>query len=855
LTRECYRNRKWYAIDLSGKKEKAVNNQTTEHKKQVAGSDVNSFSAVSESSFQELVIDIFSSFACASSEDCEAAINSSLKKMAEYVGADRAFICAYDFERQISINTHEWCAPDVEPQISNSQAVPVDSVMEYGQCHLKGEICQVEDVSVLTPGAYKDFLTSQQIKSFCTVPMMSGTECRGFVGFDSVKQRKVYSENEITLLKSFAQAVTNFLQRQKDETDLRLSEERHRGVAEDAPAMICEYLHDGTRTFVNQDYSDYHGTPRDQLIGTSFLECLSPEYRDKVRSIYLSLTPEQPLNVDTNSFIHHGELKWHEWRTRGFFDQKGQAVRFQAVGIDITETKNIQEQIKKQSALIKGLLDSIPEQVFYKDKEGVFLGCNERFAENYGLTKQDIIGSTDYDHLSKKKADESYRADQDVIENQRLHKKKAWSIDPAGQKKLYKTVKAPLFTEQGDVIGIVGVTRDITEQWMLEDSLLKAKESAEAANVAKSQFLANMSHELRTPLHRMRSSLVLMKEAESKQELTEYIHIAEESTQILQHKIDQVLDFSLIESSDVILANMPFKMKNLLEEVKNQIQPYMTHEQVRFTMVMDEHIPPDLIGDTTRLKQVLNNLISNAAKFTPHGEIELRVNRLEQQDTDRTVTLMWQVKDSGIGIPEKNLAEIFNSFTQVDSTDNRKYGGTGLGLAICKRIVSLMGGSIWAESKEDVGSSFYFTSMLELPEPSHLERMGILPEQSPFHLLAVDDDSFGLFLIEKIAARNGWLLTTATNGREAVEACKKNHFDVILMDVQMPVMNGYEATAAIRQLDNTAQIPIIAITARALEGDRVICLAAGMNDYLSKPFTVEMLTEKIERWRKNGNTA
>lgn len=832
-----------------------MNNQKTEHKKQVTGSGVNSFSVFSESSFQELVIGIFSSFACATSEDCEAAINSSLKKMAEYVGADRAFICAYDFERQISINTHEWCAPDVEPQIRNSQAVPVNTLMEYGQCHLKGEICQVEDVSLLTPGAYKDFLTSQQIKSFCTVPMMSGTECRGFVGFDSVRQRKVYSENEITLLKSFAQAVTNFLQRQNAETDLRHSEERHRCVAEDAPAMICEYLPDGTRTFVNQDYSDYHGTPRDQLIGTSFLECLSPEYRDKVRSIYLSLTPEQPLNVDTNSFIHHGELKWQEWRTRGFFDQNGQAVRFQAVGMDITETKNNQDQIKKQSALIKGLLDSIPEKVFYKDREGVFLGCNERFADNYGLTKQEIIGRTDYDLLSTIKAEESYRTDQDVIDNQRLHEKKEWFADPAGQKKLYKTVKVPLFTEQGDVIGIVGVARDITTQWMLEDSLLKAKEAAEAANAAKSQFLANMSHELRTPLHRMKSSLVLMKEAESKQELIEYIHIAEESTQILQHKIDQVLDFSLIESSDVILENMPFKMNNLLEEVKYQIQPYMTHEQVRFTMVMDKRIPPELIGDTTRLKQVLNNLISNAAKFTPNGEIELRVNRLVQQDTARTVTLMWQVKDTGIGIPEKNLAEIFNSFTQVDSTDNRKYGGTGLGLAICKRIVSLMGGSIWAESKEDAGSTFYFTSMLELPEPSYPEKMEIRPEQSPFHLLAVDDDSFGLFLIEKIATRNGWLLTTATNGREAVEACKKNHFDLILMDVQMPVMNGYEATAAIRQLENTAQIPIIAITARALEGDRVICLAAGMNDYLSKPFSVEMLTEMIERWRQNGNTA
>jgi PAS domain S-box-containing protein len=827
-----------------------VNNQYSDHRKSFVGSDADS-AELSRSSLQELMIDIFSSFACASPEDCETAIKTSLQKMAEYVRADRAVICEYDFARHISVNTYEWCAPGVDPQIMNSQAVSLDTVMDYVGCHLQGDAYLVEDVSALPSGPYKDFLSSQQILSFCTMPMMTGNECRGFVGFDSVHDFHIYSKDEKRLLRSFAQAISNFQQRQRAEMNLRHSEERHRGVAEDAPAMICEYLPDGTLTFVNQDYSNYHETPREEMEGTSFLNYLAAEHRDKVQQIYRSLTPEQPLNIDTHSFLRNGEQKWQEWRTRAFFDENGQAVRYQAVGMDITETKLNQEKIIKQAALINGLLDSIPDQVFYKDRDGIFMGCNTLFAKNLGLKKEEIIGSTDYGHLNEQKADEYHQLDRTVMENRQLAEHEEWFVDSDGQNKLFKTVKAPLLTEQNDVVGIVGITSDITNQWLLEESLLKAKEAAEEANIAKSQFLANMSHELRTPLHGMKGSLEQMKESESMDEIAEYLYIAEESTQKLQLMIDQVLDFSLIESTDLQLANAPFKMDQLLNEIEIKFQSYRAAEQVKFKMVLDETIPNELIGDTIRLKQVLYNLISNAAKFTHQGEIELKLTRLDQPAASgNAVTLLWHVKDTGIGIPPDNLVNIFDSFSQVDFTDNRRYGGTGLGLAICKKIITLMDGSIWVESEEGAGSTFYFTSTLQLPErTAGGEPVELQPVKPQYRLLAVDDDSFGLILIEKVAKKNGWLLTTATNGQEAVEACQNNHFDLILMDVQMPVMNGYEATEAIRRLNQrSAMTPVIAVTARALEGDREICLSAGMNDYLSKPFTVKEFIDVVERW-------
>jgi len=416
--------------------------------------------------------------------------------------------------------------------------------------------------------------------------------------------------------------------------------------------------------------------------------------------------------------------------------------------------------------------------------------------------------------------------------------------------------------QNGKVRGTICVAKNMAERKLAEKEMVRAREIAREASRLKSEFLANVSHEVRTPMNGIMGMTELVLSTDLSGEQREYLETVKASAHTLLSVLDDILDFSKIESGMLTLESIPFRFRESLGESLDAFNLLARQKGLELSMEVATDVPESVEGDPGRLRQILVNLVGNAVKFTEEGAIKVRVE--VDSTSDDGVVLHFSVLDTGIGIPAEKQKLIFDAFSQADGSSTRAYGGTGLGLSISSELVALMNGRIWVESRLGRGSTFHFTAPLRTDKKATHEAVPgkLAPQASPslvtqapmpqrrrtLRVLVAEDEPTNRIVVTRLLERHGHRVSTAANGSQALSAVQREEYDLVFMDVQMPIMDGFEATAGIRQLEKTTgkHLPIVALTAHAMKGDRERCLQAGMDDYLTKPVRSEELLSVIK---------
>lgn len=533
---------------------------------------------------------------------------------------------------------------------------------------------------------------------------------------------------------------------------------------------------------------------------------------------------------------------------------------------EAAERIQAEELLAQERNLLRTLIDNLPDFIYIKDAQSRFTACNAIVSEFMGAeTPQDLIGKTDFDFYPQQEAAEFYADEKQVIQTGRpLLNKHEPHAGSTGEIRWIMTSKLPARDRDGKVVGIVGISRDITDIKETEKRLKEAKEAAEFANKAKSQFLANMSHEIRTPLNAIIGISKTLKKYHTKSltpKQREGIEIVHRSSQRLLLLINDILDLSKIEAGKMDLKLRPFSLDALIAGIRSMANTLNDKRAVDFIVQKTDSAPAAVVSDAQRIHEVLTNIISNSIKFTERGQIVLRIYAEHER-------LYFEVSDTGIGIDPRHLDRIFEEFTQVDSSTTRKYQGSGLGLTISKRMVELLGGEIEARSAIGEGTTVTFyvpirtaevpaaETSAEAPqlqtEKADISRPALAaaprPRGAEFmpKVLIAEDDEFGRAALQMMLEHH-YQLIFAKDGREAVEKYFSDSPDVVLMDIMMPLVDGYEAFDEIARNTSKPLVPIIALTARAMKDDRDELLAHGFTDYIPKPIDDEALIETIEK--------
>ncbi len=632
-------------------------------------------------------------------------------------------------------------------------------------------------------------------------------------------------------------------ERKLSEQALRESEERFKALHNASFGGIT--IHDkGLILDCNQGLCDITGFSMEELIGMDGLLLIAEEAREMVMANILAGydEPYEAIGVRKNGDKY--PLRLHAKN----IPYKGKQVRVVEFR-DITERKNVEQALKESEEHYRSLFDSTPNPILVYDPEkDRFVNANPAATAMYGysleefkkLGKMDISAEPD---RTQEALEQLANSKTPLLVSRRKHKNKSGEILTVSMTSNPVRLRGKLFHST--------IIQDVSAQVEHERMLVEAKEAAEEANRMKSEFLANMSHEIRTPMNGVLGMLQLMQTTSMSEEQKEYILTAIQSSKRLTRLLSDILDLSRVEANRLTIQSQPMNLVELLKQTCELFKPTAQQTKVEQFCYVDPGIPSVVNGDAPRLQQVLTNLIGNAFKFTKEGRISVEAYPLATSDSNQ-VRVLFSVTDTGIGIADEKIKQLFQPFSQVNTGYRRDYQGAGLGLSICKKLIELMGGTIAIESEPDEGTTVHFCITFSVDEPVMKQEVSSpgIGKSKQLRILLAEDEVGNSLATTKLMEKKGHTVKAAKDGQEAIALLKEDSFDVILMDIQMPVMDGVEATKAIRRGDAGLQnqnIPIIAMTAYAMGGDREKFLEAGMNDYIAKPVDLDQLGTLLQK--------
>ncbi len=537
-------------------------------------------------------------------------------------------------------------------------------------------------------------------------------------------------------------------------------------------------------------------------------------------------------------------------------------MRSQATMAELQEQLESAKALKDEALLLDQVVQSAKDGVLITSADDINNGpviiyANPAVSEITGYEPHEILGQTPRMLQGKRTDREVLDRLRHCLENGTAFAGELVNYAKEGSEYWLDISIVPIRDSAGTITNFAAIERDITARKKTEEELLAAKEKAESANQAKSEFLANMSHELRTPMNAILGLCEMLIDSPLNEEQQENTNVIYHSGKNLLSILNDILDISKIEAGELEVERVSFDVSIAVREVMQLFAPEAAQQQLSLREELYD-LPDIVMGDLVKVQQILRNLINNALKFTDAGSITIIAKTTNMHGTEY---LHFAVQDTGIGIPEDKRAAIFEKFEQADMSVTRKFGGTGLGLAICQQLAGLMGGEIGVESIQGKGSTFWFTLPLEMAPPN-TEPVNLFKETlcssdaidlpKDINILAVDDHPINQMFVRKLLMKLGFShIDSADNGQDALTMIAKKQYDIVLMDCQMPQMDGYQTTQQLRDMETAngaERLPVIALTANAMVGDREKCLKAGMDDYLSKPVKAEALTMVLKRW-------
>ncbi len=638
-------------------------------------------------------------------------------------------------------------------------------------------------------------------------------------------------------------------ERKSIEEQVNLSEKRYREIFSYSQAWICTHDMEGRLLTLNASACKILGYEENAIVGRTIQSFIPEKHRAQFTETYLrKIVADGKAEGILNIINKEGKNVFLLYQNY-LLEEKGEEPYVIGFAQDISQRLFAEEALKKSEEKYKGIIENINLGMLELDNEDCIIFANQRFCKMSGYEPDELIGKKATDLFLrgvslKRTREQLSRQQYGVNTNYELAVK-----TKNGEEKWWLTSATPLYNADETSRGTISIHLDITEQKKLEDQLKEAKLLADRSSQSKDIFLTNMSHEIRTPLNAIMGLGKLLSKSELNGLQKNYLQGIESASTNLLGIVNDLLDFSKIEAGKITLENISFSLETIAEQVVSILTHKAEEKGLLLYQEIDSRIAPVLMGDPFRVNQVFMNMVSNAIKFTDKGTVCLKAFLLEEKEDWQKLLVI--IEDTGVGIKEEYLDTIFDKFTQEDETVVRKFGGTGLGMSITKQLMELMGGNISVTSKKNIGTTISLTFSFKKGTAKVFEKKRTVKTDtgniSNKKILLVEDNNLNRLLAYTILTDYGAVIEEAENGLQAVDMMRKNTYDMVLMDIQMPVMDGIQATKIIRSEINKT-VPILALTANAIKGKEHQFIEAGMNDFIFKPYNEMNLVNPIAKW-------